>query len=112
MEKHVKSYYNIQFAETIQEQAEVLKRKSNGEGPPAKHIKILMSSVKLWDACVRLVTVHGRPFQLLEDKAFQDVVRPIIEGLEDTITINSQNILTGIQEKATHIWLETSQLFQ
>ncbi len=108
----MKSWHKNKFTETLQEQGELRKRKSNGEGPSAKRIKILMSPELLWDACVRLVTVHGRPFQLIEDKAFQDIVRPIIEGFEDSISINSHNVLTGIQEKATHMRLETSQLLQ
>ena len=112
LEKHVKCLHKNKFEETIQEQGELLKRKSNGEGPSAKRVKILMSPEQLWDACVRLVTVHGRPFQLIEDKAFQDIVRPIIEGFENSVSINSHNILTGIQEKATQIRLETSQLLQ
>ena len=43
-------------------------------------VKIQMTARKLKLACVRLVAVHGRPFEMMNDEAFQDIVNPIIRA--------------------------------
>ncbi|KAK3910673.1 Acetyl-coenzyme A synthetase [Frankliniella fusca] len=41
-------------------------------------LKVAMTPWQLKLACVRLVAVHGRPFKLMADEAFHDIVDPII----------------------------------
>jgi len=41
------------------------------------------------DACVQLVTINGRPFQLLEDSGFRMIINPIFNAIGDGKLTNS-----------------------
>ena len=46
----------------------------------------------VWDACIELVTVNGRPFQLMNDSGFRMIVDKVLEGLGCSSRINQENI--------------------
>ena len=53
------------------------------EASPAKirKIQVEISAENIRQSCVELVTIHGRSFSLIGDKAFQNFLRPMIDGL-------------------------------
>ena len=52
------------------------------------------------DACVRLITIHGRPFSFIDDDAFQDIINAI---LSQKGTINSHKLRDAIAEEAIDV---------
>ncbi|EFN65217.1 hypothetical protein EAG_08345, partial [Camponotus floridanus] len=40
-------------------------------------IKLNMTRKDLENSCVELVTVNGRPFNILNDSGFQNIINPI-----------------------------------
>lgn len=60
-----------------------------------------MNKKQLIDACVKLVTVNGRPFSIFEDVGMREIIEPILNSLQ--ISINSKNIKTHLNEKASEI---------
>lgn len=54
--------------------------------------------VKLLDCCVKLVAIHGRPFSLLEDKAFREIKALISADFVEEA--NSKKVRMLINEKA------------
>lgn len=54
----------------------------------------------LLDACVRLVTIHGRPFSLLDDEAFRDIIN-MIPGQSQQL--NAHKVRDVIAEKAISV---------
>lgn len=59
---------------------------------------------KLLDCCVRLISVHGRPFEYLEDKAFRDIKALISPDFIDEA--NSKKVKGLISDKAHEIKLK------
>lgn len=56
------------------------------------------------------MTVHGRPLQMLEDKAFQEILDLAIPGRnETTSTINVRNIKSLISDKAYKIKMKIAK---
>ncbi|XP_076284711.1 uncharacterized protein LOC143211135 [Lasioglossum baleicum] len=53
---------------------------------------------KLLDNCVNLVTVHGRPFSLINDTAFQDIIK-MIPSISRS-PISSQEVRNAVKIKA------------
>lgn len=49
----------------------------------------------LTEECVKFVTVHGRPFSITDDKAFQNIVALIPQN-SNRIHINSHNIKQSV----------------
>jgi hypothetical protein len=62
------------------------------------------------ELCTDLVTKHGRPFTLVEDEAFKNILK-MIPGLSQTdiAAINVKNVKENIRKKASDIRLEISQ---
>ena len=52
------------------------------------------------DACVRLITIHGRPFSFIDDDAFQDIINAIPSQKG---TINSHKLRDAIAEEAIDV---------
>lgn len=50
-----------------------------------------------------LVTVHGRPFELLDDTAFRNIIKLIPMNTRDYQSFNSHNIKSLLQDKADAI---------
>ena len=60
---------------------------------------------KVIDACVKLVTVNGRPFQILSDSGFREIIDPLVEAFPKTHrrSISPRTIHRYIQMKAKHL---------
>lgn len=63
--KHIVEYRQITIINESQNQAIVPSTKKT------EHDKDTILKEKLINCCIKLVTVHGRPFELLEDEAFK-----------------------------------------
>ena len=61
---------------------------------------VRLNDSEVMDACVELVTVNARPFTLMEDSGFRKLLNPILEGLQDKIVINAENIRSEITARA------------
>jgi len=44
------------------------------------------------DACVELVTVNGRPFSLLNDSGLSRILDLVLNGVKNSVVINSESI--------------------
>ncbi|XP_064472544.1 uncharacterized protein LOC135387057 [Ornithodoros turicata] len=65
-----------------------------------KATKSAVSKASIVSACVELVTTNGRPFQLMEDSGFRNLLNPLIEIAGGGFAINSKNIRTEVREVA------------
>lgn len=68
-----------------------------------------MSKTDLLNACVELVTVNGRPFEMIDDTGFRKIIDPIILNLnemnpnEPHFSINKHNISFEVSAKAEQV---------
>ncbi|KAE9521652.1 hypothetical protein AGLY_017948 [Aphis glycines] len=46
----------------------------------------------LINACVELVTVNGRPYSMLDDSGFQNIINPILCGIQNSGVLNTNSI--------------------
>ncbi len=99
LESHVERNHKTQFAEfTVKKEkskAEKIKAKNNLV-PEPKKIRVAIDRPLLFQACTELVTVNGRPFNLLEDSGLQKILKPLIVGLGGNFAINAENIRSNI----------------
>lgn len=58
-------------------------------------VKVNITSKKVIDACVELVTVNGRPYSILNDSGFKKILNPMLSGFKNKVVLNS----TSIREK-------------
>lgn len=75
LEKHIKSSHKETY---INIQREKASRKSRRDGNAVKggKIKIKMDKHTLIEACINLVAVNGRPFEMMEDEGCQMIIDP------------------------------------
>ncbi|XP_067213908.1 uncharacterized protein [Linepithema humile] len=70
-------------------------------------IKVEMTRRDLENSCVELVTVNGRPFSILNDSGFLNIVNPIKRALEqtrkETFSISPESIKKKVVEEANNI---------
>lgn len=70
-------------------------------------IKIKMTKKDLENSCVELVTVNGRPFSILNDSGFQNILNPIKCAIEDKskqkFAISVESIQKKVFEEADKI---------
>ena len=100
---HNETYEKLMNEETEDEEDEI-------ETPmKMKKIQIEMNEATITDCCVNLVTKEGRPFTLLDSKAFRAIVEPIFKGLNVGI-INSHNITDIIATKTAYIKKQIEKL--
>lgn len=70
-------------------------------------IKLKITKKDLEDSCVELVTVNGRPFSILNDSGFQNIINPIKSAIEDKykqkFSISSESIQKKVSEEADEI---------
>ncbi|KAM7306571.1 uncharacterized protein ISCGN_010274 [Ixodes scapularis] len=59
-----------------------------------------ITSKTLMDGCVELVTKNGRPFRLIDGSGFQKIVDPILKGLKEKTSINSENVRAKVNQEA------------
>jgi len=55
-------------------------------------IKVKTDMKTLINACVELVTVNGRPYSMLDDSGFQNIINPILCGIKKSVVLNSSSI--------------------
>jgi len=44
------------------------------------------------DACAELVTVNGRPFSMLNDSGLCRILDPVLNGVKNSVVLNSESI--------------------
>ncbi|KYN12696.1 hypothetical protein ALC57_15136 [Trachymyrmex cornetzi] len=75
-------------------------------------ITLNMTRKQLENNCVELMTVNGRPFSILDDSGFQNIVNPIKYAVEEKnkhkFSISSESIQKRIFEEADRIRKEIS----
>lgn len=62
-----------------------------------------MTAKDLVEACTDLVTINGRPFEILEDSGFKKIINPIIKGLDNTVIINTKTIRGEVIKRAKSV---------
>lgn len=72
-----------------------------------------MTQRDLENSCIDLVTVNGRPFSILNDSGFLNIVNPIKQALEqtrkETFSITPESIKKKVAEEASNIRREISE---
>ncbi len=68
-----------------------------------------MEKQYLKEACLELVTVNARPFNLMEDSGFHKIVNPIIAGLGGGFAINAENIREDVAQKGAKVCSQISK---
>jgi len=67
-------------------------------------ISIELTAKELMNACTELVTVNGRPFELLEDSGFLKILNPLLKGLGDSCyVINKRNVRSNVITKSNEV---------
>jgi len=67
-------------------------------------ISIELTANQLMYACTELVTVNGRPFELLEDSGFLKILNPLLKGLGDSCyVINKRNVRSNVIFKSNEV---------
>ncbi|KAL4084531.1 hypothetical protein QTP88_027481 [Uroleucon formosanum] len=46
----------------------------------------------LIDGCVEMVTVNGRPYSSLNDGGFRRIIDPVLNGIKNSVSLNSDSI--------------------
>lgn len=68
---------------TVMMEKENCKRTDLVQNAETKRKDNKKAKLDLMDACVRLVTIHGRPFSLTDDNAFRDIINMIPSQTEE-----------------------------
>lgn len=55
-------------------------------------IKVKTDMKILISTCVKLVTVNGRPYSLLDDTGFLKIIDPILSDIQNSVILNSGSI--------------------
>ncbi|KAF0722198.1 zinc finger BED domain-containing protein RICESLEEPER 1-like isoform X1 [Aphis craccivora] len=55
-------------------------------------VKVKTDMKTLINACVELVTVNGLPYSMLDDSGFQNIINPILCGIQNSVVLNSSSI--------------------
>lgn len=74
--------------------------------PPPKKVKAVSVKIDLEtiiDACVKIVTINGRPFTALDDSGFREIIDPLLAALDPKVTLNSKNIQAEIVKRASRV---------
>lgn len=76
-------------------------------GKPAKRIKISFeaSPHEVRQNLLKLVTVHGRPFSLLDDDALQKIIKPVVRAFpkQDQFAVSSSSLKDDVFCEAARI---------
>lgn len=74
-----------------------------------RKINISITANEIKEACVEMVTRNGRPLSIFEDSGFRKILNPILNGLNEKITINRHNIRDEIINRAKIMRHEISE---
>lgn len=55
-------------------------------------IRVNHSMKILIDGCVEMVTVNGRPYSSLNDSGFRRIIDPVLNGIKNSVSLNSDSI--------------------
>ena len=69
----------------------------------SKTIRVKMNEKTLENACLKLFTINGRPFKLMDDSGFRKILNPLLEDMQAKFTDNAKNIPEKIGEKANDV---------
>lgn len=109
--------FNDDFSNTIKNSGTQNRKISKNENQlrinEINFIKVEMTRRDLENSCVDLVTVNGRPFSILNDSGFLNIVNPIKRALEqarkETFSISPESIKKKVAEEANNIRREISE---
>ncbi|CAI6355087.1 unnamed protein product [Macrosiphum euphorbiae] len=77
------------------------------ENKNLKCITIELTANQLMNACTELVTVNGRPFELIEDSGFRKILNPLLKGLagldNGCNVINKRNVRSNVIDKSNEV---------
>lgn len=88
----MKKDHSKEFSDVIYEEA--TKKKNDNSKENTEKTLFSMTPERLKSACVTLVTENGRPFSLMDDSGFREIIDPYLEGFrkEDKICISRKSI--------------------
>lgn len=92
--KHLETHHPNEFTVVMMEK-EGYKRTS-GTGTCTRSNNSKKAKFDLMGACLRLVTIHGRPFSLIDDEAFRDIINVVPQ----TEVINAHKVRDAVMIKA------------
>ncbi|KAK3910732.1 PAN2-PAN3 deadenylation complex catalytic subunit PAN2 [Frankliniella fusca] len=78
--KHVQRHHKDRKSSLDRQIQEWKAGRGKKKTPKSSEIKVNMCPRRLKLACVRLVAVHGRPFEMMNDAAFQDIIQPYLSS--------------------------------
>ncbi|KAG0437735.1 hypothetical protein HPB47_017308, partial [Ixodes persulcatus] len=89
------------MAPTGAEASSAIRPRSSGQQKltamlPAGTARVSISDQIIVSACVELCSVNGRPFALMEDSGFRQILDPLLDGLSTKTVINAENIRTRV----------------
>ena len=114
MSKHVERHHKIIFEvlskKLVSYGTEENKRKRTQEDSeqPSKRVRIQITSERLIEACIELVTINGRPFSYLEDSGFMKIVNPIVKSFAKQPNVSAE----GIRNKVPSVAEKTRQMIK
>ncbi|XP_011172858.1 uncharacterized protein LOC105205238 [Solenopsis invicta] len=126
LKKHLLRYHNfkesefkvgcsstVKHSETRSKSTKISKKEDQLQIDEINVIKVKMTQRDLENSCIDLVTVNGRPFSILNDSGFLNIVNPIKQALEqtrkETFSITPESIKKKVAEEASNIRREISE---
>ena len=122
LERHVKRFHDKEYKEFHNQKLSALQQRagaSSSNEPQKKRmretkqcaidemfsktIQVKMNEKTLENACLKLVTINGRPFKLMDDSGFRKILNPLLEDMRAKFTVNAGNIHEKIGEKANDV---------
>ncbi|KAK3924520.1 Putative AC transposase [Frankliniella fusca] len=103
--KHVQRHHKDRKSSLDRQIQEWKAGRGKKKTPKSSEIKVNMCPRRLKLACVRLVAVHGRPFEMMNDAAFQDIIQPYLSSFpaRERFAVNDGSIRTMVQEEAARL---------
>lgn len=59
--------------------------------PHALQVSVNITGEAVVNACVELVTTSGRPLRVINDPGFRKIIDPVLEGLNQRMTVRTEN---------------------
>ncbi|XP_034237445.1 zinc finger BED domain-containing protein DAYSLEEPER-like [Thrips palmi] len=105
LEKHLRRKHKDKIPSLESDLSEWNGRRKKKPSKKTRLLHVAMSARKLKLACVRLIAVHGRPIEMMNDPAFQDIVRPMIDAMpaRERFAINDYSVRNMIKDSAKEL---------